>query len=109
MTNPMMSCLNARAGKWRFRRSAAVMAAVLVASCSTESILEVTDPDIINPSDVQSAAGAIAVRNGTIARLSSATSGGSSNSEGLFLLSGLLADEWINGDSFIARQEVDQR
>ena len=31
------------------------------------------------------------------------------NSEGLFLLSGLLADEWINGDSFIARQEVDQR
>ena len=91
------------------RRTAAVLGMVVVASCSTKDILEVTDPDIINPSDVQSAAGAIAVRNGAIARLSGATSGGSSSSEGLFLLSGLLADEWINGDSFIARQEVDQR
>src|SRR5206468_6159238 len=71
--------------------------------------LDVTDPDIINPTDVQSAAGADAVRVGAIGRLTAATSGGSSNSEGLFLLSGLLADEWINGDSFIARQEVDQR
>jgi hypothetical protein len=77
--------------------------------CTPSDILTVTDPDIINPSDVQSAAGATAVRLGAIARLNSATSGGSGSSEGLFLLSGLLADEWINGDSFIARQEVDQR
>jgi hypothetical protein len=78
-------------------------------ACNTGEVLQVTDPDIINPSDVQSAAGAAAVRVGAIARLTAATSGGSANSEGLFLLSGLLADEWNNGDSFIARQEVDQR
>jgi hypothetical protein len=78
-------------------------------ACSPSEVLDVTDPDIINPSDVQSAAGANAVRVGAIGRLTAATSGGSSASEGLFLLSGLLADEWINGDSFIARQEVDQR
>lgn len=103
-------------GTSRIRR--AVTAAVVtsmaagtlaVAACNPTDLLQVTNPDIINPSDVQSAAGAAAVRAGAIGRLNSATSGGSANSEGLFLLSGLFADEWINGDSFIARQEVDQR
>jgi starch-binding outer membrane protein, SusD/RagB family len=90
-------------------RIATFVGTIATASCSSNDILQVTDPDIINPTDVQSAAGATAVRVGAIGRLNSATSGGSSSSEGLFLLSGLLADEWINGDSFIARQEVDQR
>ncbi|MBV9880564.1 MAG: hypothetical protein JO180_08705 [Gemmatirosa sp.] len=93
---------------------AAIAATVLLGACSTDDVLQVTDPDIINPTDVQSSAGATAVRNGALARLTAATSGGglttaSANSEGLFLLSGLFADEWNNGDSFIARQEVDQR
>lgn len=94
------------------RRTAATLSfgiAAAAVACQPSDVLTVTDPDIINPSDVQSAAGAGAVRLGAIARLNAATSGGSSSSEGLFLLSGLLADEWINGDSFIARQEVDQR
>ena len=83
--------------------------AITAVACTPNDVLQVTDPDIINPSDVQSAAGANAVRIGAIGRLNSATSGGSSSSEGLFLLSGLFADEWINGDSFIDRQQVDQR
>ncbi len=83
----------------------AVAAAVLLTSCSATEILEVLDPDIVNPTDVQSVAGADAVRLGALARLNAATSG----EESLFLLGGLLADEWINGDSFIARQEIDQR
>jgi len=70
-----------------------------------DEILSVTDPDIINPGDVQSPAGANAVRLGALARLNAATSGG----EGLFLLGGLLGDEWRSGDTFIARDEVDQR
>lgn len=91
--------------------SFAVAAAVTLTltACSPTEVLEVLDPDIINPDDVQSAAGANAVRLGAIGRLNAATSGGSAASEGLFLLSGLLADEWNNGDSFIARWEVDQR
>jgi len=92
---------------WRWAAIVSLAAGAL--ACSPHEALDVTDPDIINPSDVQSAAGADAVRVGAIGRLTAATSGGSSGSEGLFLLSGLLADEWINGDSFIARQEVDQR
>jgi hypothetical protein len=82
---------------------------LVLAACSPTEVLQVKDPDIINPSDVQSAAGADAVRLGAIGRLNSATSGGSGSSEGLFLMSGLLADEWNNGDSYIDRWQVDQR
>lgn len=80
-------------------------AAALVAACSPTEILEVEDPDIINPGNVRSAAGAEAVRLGALSRFNGATSG----DESLFFLGGLFSDEWINGDSFIARQEVDQR
>ena len=105
----MTSYMRSQMGRgWR-RAVAMTTLAVAAVACTPNDVLQVTDPDIINPSDVQSAAGANAVRIGAIGRLNSATSGGSSSSEGLFLLSGLFADEWINGDSFIARQEVDQR
>ena len=73
--------------------------------CHPSEFLTVEDPDIINPSNVSSAAGANAARLGAIARLNVATAGG----ESLLLLGGLFADEWNNGDSFIARQEIDQR
>jgi hypothetical protein len=89
------------------------MAAIAVAAafalptgaCSPTEILEVQDPDIIDPANVRSAPGAQAVRVGALSRFNAATSG----AESLFLLGGLFSDEWINGDSFIARQEVDQR
>jgi hypothetical protein len=80
-------------------------AAFAFMACSPTEVLEVTDPDIINPSDVTSAAGADAVRLGALARFNSSTSG----AESLIQLGGLFADEWNNGDSFIARQEIDQR
>ncbi|HJU72227.1 MAG TPA: hypothetical protein VJ717_00665 [Gemmatimonadaceae bacterium] len=96
------------------RHIAAVAAALTLGSCEPTEFLEVTDPDIINPIDVTSAAGANAVRQGALARLNAATSGGTTVSgsfqdEGIFLFGGLFADEWNNGDSFIARQEIDQR
>jgi hypothetical protein len=97
----------ARRSRARLVRALAVAATVAggVAACSPSGFLEITDPDVINPSDVSSAAGANAARLGAIARLNTATSGG----ESLLLLGGLFADEWNNGDSFIARQEIDQR
>lgn len=81
------------------------LSAVVLSSCSPTEFLEVTDPDIINPSDVSSPAGANAARIGALARLNSATTG----VESLLMLGGLFTDEWNNGDSFIARQEIDQR
>jgi len=88
-----------------FQTAAVTACALAPAACSPTDFLGVEDPDIINPSDVQSPAGANAVRLGALARFNAATSGG----ESLLLLGGLLADEWNNGDSFIARQEIDQR
>jgi hypothetical protein len=91
----------------RAQRGATMLVVVaLGAACSkADSFLDITDPDIINPGNVASAAGADAVRLGALARLNTATSGG----ESLFLLGGLFADEYNNGDSFIDRQVVDQR
>jgi hypothetical protein len=83
----------------------AAVSALTATACNSDTFLSIEDPDIINPSNVQSAAGANAVRLGALARLNSASSGG----ESFLLLGGLFTDEWINGDSFIGRQEVDQR
>jgi hypothetical protein len=111
----MTSYMTASSRRSRIRRAvsasslAIAACALTLVACNVSDVLEVDTPDIISPSDVQSAAGADAVRLGAISRLNAATSGGSSNSEGLFMLSGLLADEFINGDSFIDRQQVDQR
>jgi hypothetical protein len=89
----------------RWGTAVIALAALSVVACTTDEILSVTDPDIIPPVSVPSPAGANATRLGALARLNVATSGG----ESLFLLGGLFADEWNNGDSFIARQEIDQR
>ena len=68
--------------------AAAVAAAMLATSClSSDRILSVEDPDIINPVDVSSPAGANAVRIGAFARLNIALTGTTNGSdEGLFLL-----------------------
>jgi hypothetical protein len=115
----MIPYMRARSTRTRLRRTAAVASlavaaagALPLASCSPDEFLTITDPDIINPQDVQSPAGANAVRLGAISRFKMATSGSpptGADTSSLFLLGGLFADEWINGDSFIARQEIDQR
>jgi hypothetical protein len=116
MIHEMKHTLRTRAGgSWLRRRArqAALAAAVVltsgIAACDPGEILLVEDPDIIDPKDVQSVAGANAVRLGALARLIAATSGGTSTGDNIFLLGGLFSDEWINGDSFIYRWEVDQR
>jgi len=82
-----------------------VAVALLLAACNPSEVLQVTDPDIINPSDLASSAGADAARVGALARFNSATSG----AESMIQLGGLLSDEFNNGDSYIDRQQIDQR
>jgi starch-binding outer membrane protein, SusD/RagB family len=98
----------------RLRRAASAsmlgVLTVFTVACDVTDSLEVRDPDLINPNDVQSAAGADGVRLGALARLNAATSGiSSSSTESYFLLGGMMADEWNNGDTFIDRQTIDQR
>jgi hypothetical protein len=75
------------------------------AGCSADEVLEVKDPDIIDPSSISDAAGAAALRIGALARFNRSTSGG----ESFFLWGGLLADEFRSSDTFSQRDETDQR
>jgi hypothetical protein len=72
---------------------------------ATKKLLEVTDPDVIEPSAVESAEGATSVRLGAIGRLRDAT--GSAESSWLF--GGLLADEWSTSSTFVQNDETDER
>ncbi|MEX2155333.1 MAG: hypothetical protein WD773_00665 [Gemmatimonadales bacterium] len=86
------------------RRGVVVLAALLLQGCS--DVLKVTDPDIIL--DANSAQGALALRNGSFLRLSQAVNG-IQGPDALFVFSGLMADEWRSGDTFVQRNNQDQR
>jgi hypothetical protein len=97
-------------------RRAGLLAGVLVAAtafaaCNTDQILDVTDPDIINPSDVTTLAGADALRLGALYRFQVATTGttGTNSGDTEFLISGMLADEWRSSDTFLQRNQIDRR
>jgi hypothetical protein len=85
----------------------AIVAAAGLGACDTikTNLLEATNPSIINPSSVQSPAGATAVRNGALSRLRSATADG----ESTWLFGGLLVDEWATSSTFVQNDETDQR
>lgn len=98
----------------RFRRLAtlALTAGVLpLASCNRDRILDIVDPDVINPSNLTSASAAEALRVGALARLNNATTGftGGSLGEGAFFYGGTLSDELRSGDTFVQRDQTDQR
>ena len=98
----------------RFKGAFALLLATgILAACSRDKILKVTDPDIINPQDVNSAEAAEALRVGALSRLSDMTAGlipgGGSLGEGLFFFTGVVADEWRSTDTFVQRDEADSR
>lgn len=85
---------------------AAVLLAGLTACDRTrDSLLEAVDPDIIQPTTISSPEAADALRIGELSRLRGITAGG----EGVWLLGGLLVDEWKSSDTFSQRNETDQR
>jgi hypothetical protein len=90
----------------------ALASAGALSACDSvkETLLEAKDPDIIDPSSIQSAAGANAVRVGALNRLRLMTTGsGNAGTEGTWLLGGLLADEWSTSSTFVQNDEADER
>ena len=88
--------------------SAALLCLLLpLAACDRlqNDLLEAPDPDIIPPGAVNSPEAADAVRLGALSRLRNMTAGG----ESVWMLGGLLTDEWKSGDTFLQRNETDQR
>jgi hypothetical protein len=85
-----------------------VAAALLTASaCSNvkDELLEPQHPNIVDPSAVGSADAADALRIGALGYLRTVTAGG----ESLWLYGGLITDEWKSSDTFLQRNETDQR
>src|SRR5437879_8886650 len=74
-------------------------------SC-TDTLLNVTDPDIVLGAN--SAAAANGVLSGALLRRAQAVSG-TRGPDALFMFGGLLTDEWRSGDTFIQRNTQDQR
>ena len=97
--------LHNKPGRFAFT-ALAVASVVIVAACDTvkNNLLDAVDPDIIDPSSVQSSNGATAVRNGALSRLRSATADGESS----WLFGGLLVDEYASSSTFVQNDETDQ-
>ena len=81
--------------------------AIALSACSeaNERLLGVVDPDIINPSDISNAEGAIALGTGALNSFREMTGA----QESSWLFGGLLADEWSTSSTFIQNDETDQR
>jgi hypothetical protein len=84
--------------------------ATLAAACNTDSLLKADDPDLVKPVDVESAAGADAVRLGAIQRWRLTTGADNTNGqESTWLFGGLLTDEWGTASTFVQNDQVDKR
>lgn len=111
MSLPLLARLRPRVG--------AVLGAVALAAalgCSPDEILNVQDPDIVDPGNLNTASAALALRSGVALRVAQATTGTApggaaqtGGNESLALLGGLLADEYRSGDTFEQRNTTDQR
>jgi len=91
------------------RLSRALLGAALVstAACGsvTDTLLEATDPDLVNPSDITSLEGARGLATGAMNRFTAITGG----AESTWLFGGLLVDEWMTSSTFVQNDETDQR
>lgn len=81
------------------------LAVLALSACSTDS-LNVSNPDLIKPNDLKSAAGAQVVRNGAVRDFYIAFSG---TQDGVVVLSGAMADETEVTDTFADRQRANER
>ena len=93
----------------RLARRAGVAAVLTAAACSTSDILQVDNPDTINPPDVATPAGLSALQAGAIGDYSLAFVGDNGGTEGQILVSGSFSDELDNVETFPTRKEFDQR
>src|SRR6185503_15003710 len=94
----------------RVLAAAAMSSAMLTLGCSNvkDDLLAAEDPDIIPPSALTTPEAADALRIGAISRLRNMTAG-SGQGDSPWMFAGLLTDEWKSGDTFLQRNETDQR
>jgi len=80
---------------------------LLIAGCG---LLDTDQPNIIDPGNLDSPAGAASLRDGALADFGFAKDGdGTQTEDGLILVAGLFADEFIFSTTPPSQQEIDQR
>jgi hypothetical protein len=84
---------------------AGLLAAAACQNHLTDSLLEATDPDLINPGNLDTPEGADAIRTGALYRFSGITG----QQESTWLFGGELADEWTSTTTFVQNAEADSR
>jgi starch-binding outer membrane protein, SusD/RagB family len=80
-----------------WRVAAAMLATGFISACSVDTVLDVTDPDVLNVGDFNSAAGANPLRFGVIGDFAVAFSG---TQDGFIVQTGNMADEIYSVDTF---------
>jgi len=83
----------------------AALTAITVAACARSDLLGISTPDAITPGNLNSADGAEGLRVGAIQRFKLMTA----LDESSWFYGGMLVDEWKSADTFIQRDETDQR
>ena len=87
-----------------------LLIAALALSTGCDSLLDTDQPNIVEPGDVETEAGALARRVGAISDFSFAQDGdGTQFEDGHILLSGLMSDEFMLSTTPPTEQEIDQR
>src|SRR3954465_4096988 len=90
----------------RARWAVLIAGAIAATACNfKDELLEPQNPGLIDPGQVNSADAADALRIGALGSLKSQRGGG----ETMWLFGGLLTDEWKSADTFLQRNETDQR
>jgi len=97
--------MKARIRSWA--PGAMVLVALLAAACT--ELLDVKTPDIINSGAVNNPDGAIAAYTGAVGDFSFANDGDNGGTEGQILVSGVMADEYTDVETFPTRIEYDSR
>lgn len=92
--------------RWAALSAALVVAPIGMNACNMKNeLLQPQNPGLIDPGAVNSADAADALRIGALGSLKNQTGGG----ETFWLYGGLLTDEWKSSDTFLQRNETDQR
>jgi hypothetical protein len=73
-----------------------------------DDLLRAEDPDVISPGAITTPEAADALRIGALSRLRNMTAG-AGQGDSPWMFAGLLTDEWKSGDTFLQRNETDQR
>jgi hypothetical protein len=101
-----------RSGRKRRTGIAIATIALVMGTAACDSILEVTDPDIVTPSSLASEGGIATLRAGALGDLAVALDGsaaGHGATAGLTVMSGLMSDEYDYSGTFPTRREGDTR